>query len=263
MMRLPNSFLKYIKITNQSSNESVDITENSPIEKKIEYLKERENTGIREYLSQKTNNIFIEDDYYGKIRIMELITKPARWEKQITPLSSWCGLVAILLGYAIEDAYIERGKIRLSSSSIYDADYYHCWTCFPYQNEIYIADPCNNIIATKSDYYKLFIPKILGRVSAEDIKNKLIKEMSYNVYYQNTEYKIVRREYKESSPLINCFAIFKEEGDELIVKIIDFIILPYSTIYEKALEEFTIKESDEKAINISPYLTLTKSKNNN
>ena len=84
--------------------------------------------------------------------------------------------------------------------------------------------------------------------------------MSYNVYYPNTKYKIVRREYKESSPLINCFAIFKEEGDELIVKIIDFIILPYSTIYEKALEEFTRKESDEKSNNIIPHLTLTSSK---
>ena len=211
----------------------------STIYEKIEYLSRIENLEILDYLRERTFNIRI--DNYGEScnRIFEIMRCKPKRDGDVTPLSGWCGEVAILLGYALDnDAYIERGNICLSDTSYGDSNYFHCWTCFNYKGKKYVIDPCNNIIATKEDYYRLFKPNVLGRVLGEDIKKSLLEAVNYNIRFGDTDYSFVKNQDSLSSPIKCCSALFKFVDDDLRVRFMNFYDTRYEVKHQKALDEF-------------------------
>ncbi len=209
---------------------------------KIEWLKTRENFEVRKYLEEQTNHVKI--DYYGKYpSILELIDSQTN-----NPLTSWCGPVSVALAYALaNNGCVERGIIHTATTPFGSVDVFHCWTCFTHNHIVYVADPCNNIIATKSDYYALFNPNLKVRVSADRVRRALIQGMSYNVSLRNEpEYLYVASEPDLSSPIALCGALFRSAGDNLIVKLVNFYESRYEYQHLDALKEFNKKASAQR-----------------
>ena len=209
---------------------------------KIEWLKTRENFEVRKYLEEQTNHVKI--DYYGEYpSILELMDSQTN-----NPLTSWCGPVSVALAYALaNNGYVERGIIHTTTTPFGSVDVLHCWTCFTHNHIVYVADPCNNIIATKSDYYALFNPNLKASVSAERIRQALIQGMSYNVYLRNEpDYFYVASELNLSSPIALCGALFRSVGDNLIVKLVNFYDSRYEYPHLDAQKEFNKKASAQR-----------------
>lgn len=217
----------------------MEVTVLSTINEKIDYLRRKENPEIREFLRERTYDIRIDNYDDSCNRIIEVMECKPKRDGDVTPLSGWCGEVAILLGYALDkDAYIERGNICLSGTSYEDSNYFHCWTCINYKGKQYVVDPCNNIIATKEDYYKLFSPKVLGRALGDDIKKELLEAINNNIRFGDTDYLFVKNQKSLSSPIKCCSALFKFSDDDLRVRFMNFYDTRYEVDYQKALDKF-------------------------
>ena len=183
---------------------------------KIEWLKTRENFEVRKYLEEQTKHVKIY--YYGEYpSILELMDSQTN-----NPLTSWCGPVSVALAYALaNNGYVERGIIHTATTPFGSIDVLHCWVCFTHNQVAYVADPCNNIIATKSDYYNVY----------------LINEPDY--FY-------VASEPDLSSPIALCGALFRSEGNDLIVKIVNFYDSRYEYPHLDAQKEFNKKASAQR-----------------
>ncbi len=149
----------------------MEVTADDDIYNKIEFLKQKVDSKIYRYIEEKTAKFRIDNYNDSCNRLLEIMKLKSKDPRDITPLTQWCCDVSILLGMIFEkNAYIERGYIKLDNTSYNSSHYFHCWLCFKYKGNLYVFDPCNSIISTKDDYYRLFLPNVKGRVLAEDVK---------------------------------------------------------------------------------------------
>lgn len=123
---------------------------------------------VVEYLMEKLNNLYIEvlGDYEGTL--FELMHA---WK-----LEGWCWQTTeSAIVFLNDDDYIERGNLKFDERT---KEYYHSWICFNFDNEEYVLDPCLNLLCKKSDYSKIFEVNVKGRVSAKDVKEELIRQIT-------------------------------------------------------------------------------------
>lgn len=123
---------------------------------------------VVEYLMEKLNNLYIEvlGDYEGSL--FELMHA---WK-----LEGWCWQTTeSAIVFLNDDDYIERGNLKFDERT---KEYYHSWICFNFDNEEYVLDPCLNLLCKKDDYSKIFEVDVKGRVSAKDVKEELIRQIT-------------------------------------------------------------------------------------
>lgn len=123
---------------------------------------------VVEYLMEKLNNLYIEVLGKYKGSLFELMKN----EK----LEGWCWQTTeSAIVFLNDDDYIERGNLKFDERT---KEYYHSWICFNFDNEEYVLDPCLNLLCKKDDYSKIFEVDVKGRVSAKDVKEELIKQIT-------------------------------------------------------------------------------------
>lgn len=223
----------------------MEVTVDDNVYNKIEFLKQKVDSEIYRYIEEKTSKFKI-DNYNDECnRLLEIMKLKSEDPRDITPLTYWCCDVAILLGMIFdENAYIERGYIKLDNTSYSSSHYFHCWLCFKYKDNLYVFDPCNSIISTKDDYYRLFLPNVKGRVLAEDVKKAVEEELSNNIYFdENFEFKIIREQRGVSSPLYSCWSVIKKTDTEVVIRFVNYNFQQNLNRYETAILEFEKRKS--------------------
>lgn len=215
------------------------ISSNDNIETKIEYLKTRTDLNVARYAEEIIKSIAIVDYNGNHNQLIELMQMKSKDPRDITPLTMWCCDVAILLGFVFADNdYIERGYIKLSNTSYNSSRYFHCWFCFNYKDNWYVFDPCNNILATKEDYYYLFEPDVKGRVISSKVKESIAQELDNKIYfYEENSFQIIREESGLSSPLYACWSIMKLENGSVEVKFVNYNNQQNQYKYEEAIKK--------------------------
>ena len=226
----------------------MEVTADDNIYNKIEFLKQKVDFEIYRYIEEKTSKFRI-DNYNDKCnRLLEIMELKSKDPRDITPLTHWCCDVSILLGMIFEkDAYIERGYIKLSNTSYNSSRYFHCWLCLKYKGNLYVFDPCNSIISTKDEYYRLFLPDVKGRVLAEDVKKAIEEELNNNIYFdENFDFKIIREQKGISSPLYGCWSAIKYTDADVIIRFINYNFQKNQNQYETAILEFEKRKNQLK-----------------
>lgn len=124
---------------------------------------------VVEYLMEKLNNLYIEvlGDYKGSLFELMPVGKLEGWCWQTTESA---------IVFLNDDDYIERGDLKFDETT---PKYYHSWMCFKYDDVEYVLDPCLNLLCKKDDYSKIFEVDVKGRVSAKDVKEELIKQITF------------------------------------------------------------------------------------
>ena len=120
------------------------------------------------YLMDKLENLYIEvlGDYKGYI--FELIPN--------NKLEGWCWQTTeSAIVFLNDDDYIERGELYLDENQ---DEYYHSWICFKYNYEEYVFDPCLNLLCKKDSFHKAFDVKLKGKVTAKEVKEELIRQVT-------------------------------------------------------------------------------------
>lgn len=123
---------------------------------------------VVEYLMEKLNNLYIEvlGDYKGSLFELMPVGKLEGWCWQTTESA---------IVFLNDDDYIERGDLKFDETT---PKYYHSWMCFKYDDVEYVLDSCLNLLCKKDDYSKIFEVDVKGRVSAKDVKEELIKQIT-------------------------------------------------------------------------------------
>lgn len=132
---------------------------------------------IVEYLIEKLSNLHIEvlGDCEGNL--FELM--------HIGKLEGWCWQTTeSAIVFLNDDDYIERGYLKFDERT---PNYYHSWICFKYNNVEYVLDPCLSFLCKKSDYSKIFEIDVKGKVSAKDVREELIKQVTAPKEENNSE----------------------------------------------------------------------------
>ena len=138
-------------------------------EDKLEVLKKIEiDRDVLLYLKDRLIDLNIEilGKYKGKI--FDLISRGK--------LEGWCWQTTeSAIAFLDDDDYIERGYLNLSRR---DSKYYHSWICFKYENNEYVFDPCFGLLSDIDSYHNILDANVLGRVTAKDIKEELIRQIN-------------------------------------------------------------------------------------
>lgn len=144
---------------------------NKPLteEEKMVYLNsKRIKPEILEYLCNCFKNLYIEILAKYEGNLFELM--------KAGKLEGWCWQTTeSAIVFLKDDDYIERGNLKLDDKTL---EYYHSWICFKYDGVEYILDPCLNILCKKSDYFRIFEVKVLGKVSSKEVKEELIRQIT-------------------------------------------------------------------------------------
>lgn len=123
---------------------------------------------VVEYLIEKLSNLYIEvlGDYEGNLFELMPVGKLEGWCWQTTESA---------IVFLNDDDYIERGYLKFDERT---PNYYHSWICFKYNNVEYVLDPCLNFLCKKNDYSKIFEINVKGKVSAKEVREELIKQVT-------------------------------------------------------------------------------------
>ena len=128
-------------------------------EEKFKILRsKRLDTKVVEYLMSKLNNLHIEvlGKYEGSL--FELMS--------VGKLEGWCWQTTeSAIVFLNDDDYIERGNLRFDEKT---PEYYI----------EYVLDPCLSFLCKKSDYSKIFEIDVKGKVSAKEVKEELIRQVT-------------------------------------------------------------------------------------
>ena len=123
---------------------------------------------VVEYLIEKLSNLHIEvlGDYEGNLFELMPIGKLEGWCWQTTESA---------IVFLNDDDYIERGYLKFDERT---PNYYHSWICFKYNGVEYVLDPCLNFLCKKNDFSKIFEINVQGKVSAKEVREELIKQVT-------------------------------------------------------------------------------------
>lgn len=132
---------------------------------------------VVEYLIEKLSNLHIEvlGDYEGNLFELMPIGKLEGWCWQTTESA---------IVFLNDDDYIERGYLKFDERT---PNYYHSWICFKYNGVEYILDPCLNFLCKKNDFSKIFEINVQGKVSAKEVREELIKQVTEPKEEDNSE----------------------------------------------------------------------------
>lgn len=132
---------------------------------------------VVEYLIEKLSNLYIEvlGDYEGNLFELMPVGKLEGWCWQTTESA---------IVFLNDDDYIERGYLKFDEKT---PNYYHSWICFKYNNVEYVLDPCLNFLCKKNDYSKIFEINVKGKVSAKEVREELIKQVTSPKEKYNSE----------------------------------------------------------------------------
>ena len=123
---------------------------------------------VVEYLMKKFENLNIEvlGDYKGSLFDLMPLGNLLGWCWQTTESA---------IVFLNDDDYIERGDLYFDKET---PKYFHSWICFNYNNVEYVLDPCLDFLCKKDDYVKIFEVNVKGSVSAKDVRDELIRQIS-------------------------------------------------------------------------------------
>ncbi len=132
---------------------------------------------VVEYLIMNLNNLYIEvlGDYEGSLFELMLTQKLMGWCWQTTESA---------IVFLNDNDYIERGNLYFDESN---PKYYHSWICFNYNGTEYVLDPCLNFLCKKKIYSKIFETDVIGKVSAKDVKEELVRQITTPKEENNSE----------------------------------------------------------------------------
>lgn len=132
---------------------------------------------VIEYLMTKLNDLYIEvlGDYKGTLFELMPFGKLEDWCWQTTESA---------IVFLNDDDYIERGNLYFDERT---PEYYHSWICFNYDGIEYVLDPCFNFLCEKDDYFKIFEANVKGKVSAKEVKEELIRQVTAPKKENNSE----------------------------------------------------------------------------
>ena len=132
---------------------------------------------VVEYIIEKLSNLHIEvlGDYEGNLFELMPIGKLEGWCWQTTESA---------IVFLNDDDYIERGYLKFDERT---PNYYHSWICFKYNGVEYVLDPCLNFLCKKNDFSKIFEINVQGKVSAKEVREELIKQVTEPKEEDNSE----------------------------------------------------------------------------
>lgn len=67
-----------------------------------------------------------------------------------------------------------RGRITISNKHVLE----HAWIKFKFNERVYIFDPDINLLVPETIYYKIFKPQELAKLTADQVKNDILKTLS-------------------------------------------------------------------------------------
>ena len=152
------------------------------IEEKIKILHTKKfDLELYKYLVNRLNKLYVEILNEDKEQLMELMTRGK--------LEGWCWQsTESAIIFLNDNDYIERGNLYLDEET---PEYYHSWICFNYKNTEYVFDPSLCLLCKKSYFNKLFIPDVKAHVTAKQIKEELLYQITNpktEQYSEHTKY---------------------------------------------------------------------------
>ena len=137
----------------------------------------RINPKVIKYLMDKLNNLHIEvlGEYEGSLFELMPIGKLEGWCWQTTESA---------IVFLNDEDYIERGYLKLDERT---PKYYHSWICFNFDGIEYVLDPCLSFLCKKCDYSKIFENDVKAKVSAKDVREELIRQVTTPKEDNNSE----------------------------------------------------------------------------
>ena len=177
-------------------------------EEKFKILRsKRLDTKVVEYLMNKLNNLYIEvlGKYEGSLFELMPVGKLEGWCWQTTESA---------IVFLNDDDYIERGNLRFDEKT---PEYYHSWICFKFNGTEYVLDPCLSFLCKKSDYSKIFEIDVKGKVSAKEVKEELIRQVTAPKEENNPETYQVFQSFMKSVFGESYVNYMESKKDEVIV----------------------------------------------
>lgn len=147
-------------------------------EEKFKILRsKRINPKVIKYLMDKLNNLHIEvlGEYEGSLFELMPIGKLEGWCWQTTESA---------IVFLNDEDYIERGFLKLDERT---PKYYHSWICFNFDGIEYVLDPCLSFLCKKCDFSKIFENDVKAKVSAKDVREELIRQVTTPKEDNNSE----------------------------------------------------------------------------
>ena len=132
---------------------------------------------VIKYLMDKLNNLHIEvlGEYEGSL--FELMSTGK--------LEGWCWQTTeSAIVFLNDEDYIERGFLKLDERT---PKYYHSWICFNFDGIEYVLDPCLSFLCKKCDFSKIFENDVKAKVSAKDVREELIRQVTTPKEDNNSE----------------------------------------------------------------------------
>ena len=136
---------------------------------KIRFLRSKSaDQEVVEYLTNILKKLYIKvlDEYKGYLFDLMLSNKLEGWCWQTTESA---------IVFLKDEDYIERGTLYFDEEI---PEYYHSWICFKYNDEEYVLDPCLDFLCEKKSYIAVFDAKVMGKVSAKEVREELIRQVT-------------------------------------------------------------------------------------
>lgn len=132
---------------------------------------------VIKYLMTKLSNLHIEISDKSEGTLFELMSTGK--------LEGWCWeTTESAIVFLNDDDYIERGYLKIDERT---PRYYHSWICFQFNGTEYVLDPCLDFLCKKSDYTKIFEITVKGKVSAKEVREELIRQITTPKKEENSE----------------------------------------------------------------------------
>ena len=155
----------------------------------------------------KLNNLHIEvlGKYEGSLFELMPVGKLEGWCWQTTESA---------IVFLNDDDYIERGNLRFDEKT---PEYYHSWICFKFNGTEYVLDPCLSFLCKKSDYSKIFKIDVKGKVSAKEVKEELIRQVTAPKEEDNSKAHQAFQSFMKSFMGKSYDSYIESKKDEVIV----------------------------------------------
>ena len=157
---------------------SVDVSK-FDVNQRFELIEKAENRStVLEYLTERLKGLTIEIGADLGRNIINLMKRGL--------LAGWCWQTTeSAIVFLNDDDYIERGNLIFGIVDRgwfnYTKEFWHSWICFSFEDAVWVFDPCLGIVVEKDIYYHIFeISKVVGRVSAKEVKEDLITRLLFS-----------------------------------------------------------------------------------